>query len=236
LTGPGASEGEGWRLDVDTLLGNAEVYEVERVGRGVDGAQRGGMIGIVATREDRDVRIGPARGERVALRVPFRSQRTDDAALKGRLCSPTSAAMVMAYWGVDVSVGQVAAAAYDPFHDVYGNWPRNMQAVYELSAGKLRAEVRRFSTFGELRAELERGRPVVISVAGRLRGAPYSPTEGHLLVVRGMTEAGDVLVNDPAFGTEAEGAREYRWEDLREAWLRNRKGTAYVIAPAEEGR
>ncbi|MFZ4576423.1 MAG: C39 family peptidase [Phycisphaerales bacterium] len=218
-----------WRIDVDTLVGPADAYEIRVESEGV---VRGGVVGLTASGPQRET-ITASCGSRVEISVPFASQKTDDPSLAGRLCSPTSVAMVLAYYGEQHGVSEVAAAAHDPSADIYGNWPMNLQAAYRLSGGKLRAEFRRFSGFAALRDLLERGTPVVISVRGSIRGAPYSPTEGHLLVVTGMNARGDLLVNDPAFANAAAGCRCYRWEDLAVAWLVNAKGTAYVITPRE---
>ncbi|MGE3182339.1 MAG: N-acetylmuramoyl-L-alanine amidase-like domain-containing protein, partial [Phycisphaerae bacterium] len=57
--------------------------------------------------------------ERIKLDVPFFSQRTEKPEIAGRICSPTSVAMVMAYHGVTKPVAEVAAAAYDQAHDIY---------------------------------------------------------------------------------------------------------------------
>lgn len=52
-----------------------------------------------------------------------------------------------------------------------------------------------------MRALVETGRPQIISVKGLLRytdGSQWRSSNGHILVVRGMTGKGDLIVNDPA--------------------------------------
>lgn len=163
------------------------------------------------------------------LTIPFRSQRTDNPALSGRLCSPTSVAMALAYCGVDVPVQRVAELAYDRRHDIYGNWPRNVQAAFELGVP---CRFVRFNNWGEVADAVRRRRPVVISFAadkGELPEAPYESTSGHLIVIRGFDADGDVLVNDPACPTAADGARTYSRARLTQVWLRNSRGTAYLF-------
>jgi Peptidase_C39 like family len=88
------------------------------------------------------------------------------------------------------------------------------------------------------------GIPVVASITfgrGRLRGAPISATNGHLLVVVGFTRAGNVVVNDPAARTRAGVRRTYDRGQFEDAWLkrypsngrmRGSGGLGYVIRDA----
>lgn len=168
------------------------------------------------------------------LPVPFRSQKTDNPALAGRLCSPTSVSMVLGLHHHNVSVQRVAELAYDRRHDIYGNWPRNVQAAFELG---LSGAVVRFANWNEVSQQIEKNRAVIISFAadkGELPAAPYESTSGHLIVIRGFDERGDVLVNDPACGTEQEGRRTYSRDDLTRVWLRKGRGTAYLLWPRDD--
>lgn len=167
------------------------------------------------------------------LGVPFRSQKTDDDRLSGRLCSPTSLSMVLAHRGVDLPVGTVAKTAYDQDFDIYGNWPRNIQAAYALGVP---GYLTRFSDWQQVERLIAAGQPIIVSVfveKGQLRNAPYEKTSGHLIVIEGFDEHGDVLVNDPSVATAAEGQLVYRREDLTNVWLRSVEGTAYVLLPRE---
>ena len=169
----------------------------------------------------------------ITLEVPFRSQRTPDPTLSGRLCSPTSVAMVLAYRGVDVPVIDVARRTYEPMDDLYGNWPHNVQAAHTFGAS---ASLARFDRWEDVERVLASGQPIIASIAaglGELRGAPYPKTGGHLIVLRGMAENGDVLVNDPSVSTAALGQLIYRREDLTNVWMHRTHGTAYIIKPHE---
>lgn len=169
------------------------------------------------------------QGKAIRLDVPFLSQRTSDPSLAGRLCSPTSVAMVLGYYGMGESVERVAAIALDPRHDIYGNWPRNVQAARECG---VKGSVRRFAGWDEVRRTLEAGMPIIASIVvnkGELPGAPYESTDGHLIVVTGLTEDGDLYANDPACGDGAAGRLVYPRRAMERVWLRARKGTSYVL-------
>ncbi|HOO15700.1 MAG: peptidase C39 family protein [Phycisphaerae bacterium] len=170
------------------------------------------------------------------LPVPFRSQRAVAPDLAPRICSPTSLAMVMQYRGVNVPTETVAAACYDPAHDIYGNWPRNIQAAYAFGVSGYLA---RFSDLNAAAELVAAGQPLIISIRfscpGALRGAPYLTTDGHLLVCCGFDASGDVYVNDPAAATDQEGCTIYDRQELEEAWLRG-GGVAYVLLPTEPSR
>jgi hypothetical protein len=169
---------------------------------------------------------------RQRLAVPFRSQKDETAEIAGRICSPTSVAMVMSYRGVDVPTAEVAARVFDGAHDIYGNWTRAVQGAYSFGVPGYLA---RFSDWNEVARHIAAGQPLVISIAakpGELGGAPYPQTDGHLLVLCGFDERGDVLVNDPAAATRELGQLTYRRDQLERVWLA-RGGTSYVLLPKE---
>ncbi len=164
------------------------------------------------------------------LDVPFRSQRAESADIAGRICSPTSLGMVLAFHDVARPTATVAAAAYDPAHEIYGNWPRNVQAAWSLGVPGC---LTRFTCWFDVEAMIASNQPVIASIAareGELRGAPYKKTDGHLLVITGFDENGDVCVNDPAAPDAKSGQTTYAREDMQKVWL-DRGGTAYVLWP-----
>jgi hypothetical protein len=167
------------------------------------------------------------------LAVPARSQRVEDPALAGRICSPTSVAMVMAYRGIERPTIEVARAVYDRAYDIYGNWPRAIQAAYAFGVP---GYLRRFSSWAEVERCIADDQPLVISIRfkeGALAGAPISSSDGHIIVLAGFDADGNVEVNDPAFGPPASGRRRYARADLERAWLRATAGTAYVLSPRD---
>jgi hypothetical protein len=166
------------------------------------------------------------------LATPFRSQRTERPEIAGRICSPTSIAMLLEHRGLRVDTLAAAERIYDTAHDIYGNWTRAIQGAYSFGAPGYLA---RFSDWNEVAALIAQGTPIAISIAakeGELDGAPYPKTSGHLLVLCGFDERGDVFVNDPAAGTPELGQLTYRREQLERVWMA-RGGTSYVLLAPE---
>ena len=159
-------------------------------------------------------------------------------------CSPTSVSMVLGYYDalpdpaeyawvpsghVDPWVDFAARATYDAQYEGTGNWPFN--TAYAASrAGD--AFVTRLRSLREAERFIAGGIPVVVSISfgrGELSGAPISASNGHLLVVVGFTESGDVVVNDPAASTRAGVRRTYDRAQFENVWLPKSGGLAYVI-------
>jgi hypothetical protein len=170
-------------------------------------------------------------------------------------CSPTSTSMVMRYSGHGATpadyawtryqegfVNDAARYTFDHRYEGTGNWPFNTA----YAAGhSLDAFVTRLHTLRDAESFITAGIPLVASIAfnkGGLAGAPISSTPGHLLVIRGFTKAGDVIVNDPAASTNSTVRRVYDRAQLEKAWLTGSGGVVYVIRPtsvdlpAETGR
>lgn len=216
---------EVYRLQVRLRLESNDPNAVARVSRiDVPTANKWG-------RDDSHHTVG--KPTPIDIPVPFRSQNTPDSSLNDKLCSPTSVAMVLAYYGVDATVEEVAKKCYDPEYGIYGNWPRNIQAAYEFGVP---GSLVRMQSWWEVGKILETGQPLIISIRaerGELRGAPYDATEGHLIVLRGIDEFGNLIVNDPACGTAEDGKRVYRRSDLTKVWLQATDGTAYLLGTPE---
>ena len=166
----------------------------------------------------------------VNLAVPYKSQGWLPDSISGKTCSPTSVGMVLNYYNLDYSTIEVAGAVYDKYNYIYGNWPYNAQAAYIL--GMNRAWIGRHNSFNELAGELADGKPVVISIAiddnQKLTGAPYKTTEGHLIVVRGFDQNGNVLINDPAADDIEQGMVTYDINELTDVWV-GHDGIAYHL-------
>lgn len=164
----------------------------------------------------------------IVLDVPMRSQKTERAGIAGRICSPTSLAMLLAYRGVPVTTLEVAERAYDAAHDLYGVWPRNVQTAYSFGVP---GHIARFADWNAVERVIADGTPLVVSIAvkeGQLAGAPYATTAGHLIVLAGFDEEGNCVVNDPAVSDPASARRKYTRSDMEVVWMR-RGGTAYVL-------
>ncbi|HEY1117634.1 MAG TPA: peptidase C39 family protein, partial [Acidimicrobiales bacterium] len=165
-------------------------------------------------------------------------------------CSPTSTAMVLGHYGrlpgagsydwvpaghPDPWVDATARSTFDHAYDGTGNWPFNTAyAARRLGAGG-EAFVTRLRNLTEAESLVRAGIPPVVSIAfgkGALTGAPISASNGHLLVIVGFTEAGDVIANDPAAPSDDTVRRVYDRAQFERAWLTASAGTAYVIHDA----
>ncbi|OLC13258.1 MAG: hypothetical protein AUH29_13125 [Candidatus Rokubacteria bacterium 13_1_40CM_69_27] len=172
--------------------------------------------------------VAPGRASGAArLAVPALSQMAAGAAIAARICSPTSVAMVLAYWRMRDDVGGLAAEMFHPALDLYGVWPAAIRAA--ARRGVL-GYLLRFPDWASAAWCLDRGLPVVASVryaAGELGGAAIAETSGHLLVLTGY-EDGAVLVNDPAAPDAASVPRRYPLQQIVRVWL-ERAGVGYVL-------
>ncbi|MBI5866247.1 MAG: C39 family peptidase [Planctomycetes bacterium] len=183
------------------------------------------------------IRTAPQEQWQRRLPVPFRSQKTEQPDIAGRICSPTSLSMVMAFYGVERPTLDVARACFDSPHDIYGNWPRNIQAAFSMGVP---GYLTRIATWTEAEQFIADGRPLIASIRvekpGGLTGSPYKTTDGHLLVICGFDKDGNVEVNDPAASGAATGMRTYSRADLAEAWFRGSGGVTYVLLPPSRRR
>lgn len=162
-----------------------------------------------------------------SLPVPFYAQANNGDAIGGETCSPTSTSMVMAYRGREFAPVENCMAIFDPEYGIFGNWGR---AVARAGETGLDAWLIRIRDREQLKAQIAAGNPVVASIRFREGEFPSNvlkSTGGHLIVLRGMTPEGDVIVNDPASRERGEGVV-YKWEELRRAWV-ERGGVGYVI-------
>jgi hypothetical protein len=181
--------------------------------------------------------VVPSAGLVSDLDVPKRSQMVFPDG--GEVwCSPTSTSMVMAYWSNithnpfwNQTVPTVVNGVWDYVYDGAGNWPYN--TAYASSQG-LYGKVARMSSLAEVEQWTKAGVPVVVSIAykkGQLDHSPIPSTSGHLLVVRGFDENGNVLTNDPAAASDDAVNIEYDRFQFERAWLKNSNGTTYLIYP-----
>jgi hypothetical protein len=173
------------------------------------------------------VDFGAPPGAGTAVRVPALSQVAEDPAIALRICSPTSVAMVLRYWGRPATAAAVAAEVFHADTDRYGIWPAAIRAA---AAQGVAGYLLRFPDWTAAAWCLSRRIPIIASIkytAGELGGAPVEATTGHLIVLTGY-EDGVVLANDPAAPTADAVPRRYRRDELTRAWL-ERRGIGYVL-------
>ena len=175
----------------------------------------------------------PVEGWARDLNVPFRTQKDAPKSLSGEICSPTSVTMVLAHLGVDRPVVENALAIWDAENDMFGNWGRAVARASELG---MDGWLTRFRSWDQVKAQIAAGQPVIASIrfkAGEFPSAALPSTSGHLIVVRGFTPTGDVIVNDPASRERGNGAV-YKAEELARAWF-DHGGVGYVIRRTTAG-
>lgn len=235
------------RVATDTLLLNRPSSAIQwRVGLHGTGDTTPALRGIA-------VALGPvaeaASPERLPVVAPLPVPALSQMIYPGGgpvWCSPTSLTMLLAYWFAQTGAPQlapfadpqsvpelVAPAVYDAVYDGTGNWPFN--TAYAATLG-LSSYVLQLSSTGELAAWLAAGVPLVASIAwqtGELLDAPVGHSDGHLVVVVGLDQQGDVIVNDPAADPRQGQSvrRTYPQAQFRRAW--NSSGrTVYLVGPA----
>jgi len=161
-----------------------------------------------------------------------RSQGDAQEKYKHDICSPTSLAMVLDFWGHNKDLEAVALAAQDLGSKLFGNWPANV--AYAGSLG-LEGHVARLESLADAEAEIAQGRPVIVSVTfseGELPNAPIKKTRGHIMVIGGFTPEGDVIAYDPAGKGKDQVRRVYPRAAFHKVWRVRKRGLAYLIGPA----
>ncbi len=153
-------------------------------------------------------------------------------------CSPTSISMILAWWAqqrqrpeLDLPVPDVARNVYDEAYGGTGNWIFN--TAFAGSFEGLRAYVTRVDDLRQVEDCVASGVPVALSVSfDLLNGKEADMNNGHLIVVVGFTESGDVVVNDPWPNPKRENSvrKVFPREQVIRAWQRSRQ-TIYLVVP-----
>ncbi|MGH3475214.1 MAG: C39 family peptidase [Nocardioidaceae bacterium] len=230
------------------LAGTADRSRLTRLGIMTSAVRRGTDSELPPTSR-------PTLPEPVTLEVPTYSQQLHRDSFPRydgggqSWCSPTSVAMVLSYFdalppphdyawvepqSADRFVPYLARRCFDHAYGGAGNWAFNTAFA---ATRDLEAFVTRLRCLAEAEEFIAAGIPLVTSLAfddGELDGAGYD-TKGHLMVLVGFTETGDVVVNDPAsHRTESNDdvRTVYRRDQVEALWLRSSGGVVYVIHPS----
>ncbi len=162
------------------------------------------------------------------LSVPYRSQGDENSKISGRICSPTSVAMVMSYWGINIGTDDVAKMSYDKEHDIYGSWPLAVQAASQYG---LKGWIEIFKSWHDVEEKIFAGIPVIATICfepGELKGSITERSPGHVIVVKGFSPDGNIVCNDPAGRDAKEGIVIYNRDEMEKVWFK-KSGIGYVI-------
>lgn len=117
------------------------------------------------------------------LNVPYFSQRDYGGSLAWSICGVTSAAMVLKYWGHNVTPDSILKK----HGKAAGQSPPGLEGIFE--AHGLKADSTYNGTLDDLRDHTKAGRPCIVH--------GMFTTSGHILVVCGF-DGDEVICNDPA--------------------------------------
>jgi hypothetical protein len=228
-------------VDVDTLLLRrpADAYQVRLsfYAFGLDdqinpqvrrlAVSYSGVVDDPDRREQLMAQANPPADFARDLPVPFRAQGNAAKPLRPEICSPTSVSMVMQYLGRDLPTEDNALGIYDSENDMFGNWGR---AVAWAGENGFDAWLTRFRNWDQVKQTIDQGQPIIASIRFKKGECPsfvFPQTAGHLIVIRGVTKDGDLIVNDPASKARGNGAI-YKADDLAKAWIAH-GGVGYII-------
>ena len=152
----------------------------------------------------------------VFIPTTFIYQYGVDPGIGGDICSPTSVAMILKSYNIDVDPRQFALDNYDTNFGMFGIWPRVVQNAAEYG---LDGAVTRYRTWSEAREVLANGGRISMSV-----GPPLYT--GHLMMLAGFTSDGRPIVHDPA----KSNGYSYIFNKtlLSQSWF-NKGGVAYTF-------
>ena len=180
---------------------------------------------------DKEEKTSLEKFDSLKIALPAFSQMEEQDAIKEKICSPTSIAMVLNGYGRELSPGEAASLAYHEGSKLYGVWP---QALYAAHRSKVAGYLFEFSSWQQVIDILNHGIPIIASIRyedGELTGAAINKTAGHLIVIRGIKDD-KVYVHDPAAASNADVSRSYDLKELTNVWL-NRLGLGYILIPWE---
>lgn len=147
------------------------------------------------------------------------------------ICSPTSTAMVINYYGYNYSQEEMAAKVYDYGRKIYGNWTFNVS--YAGSLDGIYSRVEYILDFSKIVNYIKNDIPVVFSITttklSDLDGSIMAFPSGHLIVLIGFEKIDGTwygIFNDPAEYEDSKVLRKYRMEQVLNVW----KQYSYIIS------
>ena len=154
--------------------------------------------------------------EEIFIDTEFYHQYSLDPVIGGSICSPTSVAMILRSYDIELDPVQFARDNKDPYWDIFGVWPRVVQNASEFG---LDGAVTRYRDWSDAREVLGNGGRIAISV-----GQPLYT--GHLMMLAGFDENGTPIIHDPARSNGY--AYKFNKSDLSRSWF-NKGGVSYTF-------
>jgi hypothetical protein len=155
----------------------------------------------------------------IFIPTEFVCQYDVDPVIGGDICSPTSVSMILKSYSIVVDPYQFALDTRDPYHNIFGVWPRVVQNASEFG---LDGAVTRYRTWSEAREVLANGGRISMSV-----GSPLYPN-GHLIMLAGFTTDGRPIAHDPA---KSNGySYVFNKTSISQSWF-NKGGISYTFYP-----
>jgi hypothetical protein len=150
-----------------------------------------------------------------------------------QICSPTSilsSIQGLEANGSDWTIDTATSRAWDPTHEIYGNW---IYAAQLASEGGLHAQLRYTECLIEVAKWVEQDGYVIASVRyeeGELTNSPRNQTGGHLILITGVDAAnGKVICCDSAFNSDQPPPHEYLAEEFENIWLNGHSALGYYV-------
>ena len=135
------------------------------------------------------------------LKMPIYNQNNIGAMYPSGFCGPTSLKMVLGYYGIDKNINYLGLTDVGGATPVYNKGVgAGHQAMLDMlqHCGLKGSYMTHGKSIDWLRQQTAAGYPVVTSVAGDY-GAGFH-TDGHIVVVSGVTPDGRVILSDSAGG------------------------------------
>jgi len=146
----------------------------------------------------------------------FVYQYAVDATIGGSICSPSSVSMILQSLGKQINTYQFAVDTKDPYHNMFGVWPRNVQHAAHYG---VEGYVGRLRSWSDAAAILQAGGRLAMSLGKPL----YS---GHLIMLAGFDATGNPIVHDPAKSSGY--SYKHSKSDLSTSWFA-KGGIAYIF-------
>jgi len=124
--------------------------------------------------------------------------------------------MILLSYGITVQPVPFARATRDPYHEIFGVWPRVVQNASEYGVD---GAVTRYRNWSQAREVLANGGRIAMSVG-------YPLYSGHLMMLAGFDAGGGPIVHDPADSIGY--AYKFNKSDLSHSWF-DKGGISYTF-------